>query len=441
MVVQRRTKCKGPRVWIPSGIDVEQFGLRADGARWLLGTIFRKNMYGQCDAEDFARLDSRILSDVLGKRAWPVLRDGLVKSDVVETSPHVAGLRCRGYRLAEIGDEDPQRWLLVEPGLVERLHKRRVEYQRAQDARLLPVHYRLRDIQKLLTVTDDIDMAIDGLPNVRTRAIQRALVSAIREQRPGFTVGTTGRVFDGITGMKRELRQYVRLDGDPIRGVDIRSAQPALLAELLRGTKQAADIKYPSTELKGVSTCSMYLLLSVSFSRLQVDQCHPTWLFQFFERLPLLGRLLESDVDDFCDAVHAGRLYETLLALCDEAGVKIASKWDRRDWAKRQFVAQILNATPADRYRPLLRAVRQRWPSLVQFIWAVNAKSRALVRVLQRCESALVIENVAKRLVPRIPVVPVHDAIYCRASDIGIVRAVFTETFDELRLPFQTKDE
>jgi hypothetical protein len=108
-------------------------------------------------------------------------------------------------------------------------------------------------------------MAIDGLPNVRTRAIQRALVSAIREQRPGFTVGTTGRVFDGITGMKRELRQYVRLDGDPIRGVDIRSAQPALLAELLRGTKQAADIKYPSTELKGVSTCSMYLLLSVSF--------------------------------------------------------------------------------------------------------------------------------------------------------------------------------
>ena len=48
-----------------------------------------------------------------------------------------------------------------------------------------------------------------------------------------MTIGSTGRVFGSVAGVKRTIRQYLRLDGQPISGVDIRASQPSLLANVL----------------------------------------------------------------------------------------------------------------------------------------------------------------------------------------------------------------
>ena len=65
----------------------------------------------------------------------------------------------------------------------------------------------------------------------------------------------------------------------------------------------------------------------------------------------------------------------------------------------------------------------------------------ALIRLLQRMESWLVIETVAPRLVGRIPLLTLHDAIYSRRPDVATVADAFDEVFDQLGFRMALKCE
>jgi hypothetical protein len=60
------------------------------------------------------------------------------------------------------------------------------------------------------------------------------LVEHIRNHQFHFSVGKTGRCFNAITSLKRNLRSCLRLEGEPVGGVDIVSAQPSLLVVLMQ---------------------------------------------------------------------------------------------------------------------------------------------------------------------------------------------------------------
>jgi hypothetical protein len=55
-----------------------------------------------------------------------------------------------------------------------------------------------------------------------------------------------------------------------------------------------------------------------------------------------------------------------------------------------------------------------------------------LIRRLQRLESWLVVETVAPRLVGRVPVVTLHDAIFSTRHCLATVEAAFNEVFAEI---------
>jgi hypothetical protein len=70
---------------------------------------------------------------------------------------------------------------------------------------------------------------------------------------------------------------------------------------------------------------------------------------------------------------------------------------------------------------------------------SVHAK---LIRILQRMESALVIENACPALLESgIPCVPLHDAVFCRASDANRAETIFLDVFRRsgVRLPVKRK--
>ena len=80
-----------------------------------------------------------------------------------------------------------------------------------------------------LTIDPAADTILATLPE-HTRLCQDVLVSRVRHREFPFSVSSTGRAFNSVTGLKRELRPTLRLGGEPIGGVDIVCAQPALLA-------------------------------------------------------------------------------------------------------------------------------------------------------------------------------------------------------------------
>jgi hypothetical protein len=76
-------------------------------------------------------------------------------------------------------------------------------------------------------------------------------------------------------------------------------------------------------------------------------------------------------------------------------------------------------------------AFRNWFPSLWRFVKQINSKDHAtLIRLLQKFESWLVVETIAPRLV--IPVVTLHDAIFCACDDIPVLEAGFKEVFEEI---------
>jgi len=88
------------------------------------------------------------------------------------------------------------------------------------------------------------------------------------------------------------------------------------------------------------------------------------------------------------------------------------------------------------------QAFRMLFPGVHAFIRAVNRRDHGeLIRHLQRLESWLVVEQVAPRLVGRVPCVTLHDAIYSTLRSLTAVEATFEEVFDEIGIHLKLKRE
>ena len=240
-----------PRSFDPCEFLPARLLTRADDARWLISTILTKTANRDTDVWGLVRLDSRILRRVMYKHDSPDIIRALERGGAIETAAYCAGVKCKGYRLAKryLGDRCV-RIPVVDPRLLERINRER-QRQNAEEwqARWLPIHYRLSDEQRNLTIADDADVILAGLPT-HTRLCQDVLVSNIRRGEFRLTVGTTRRVFNAITGLKSELRSALRIGGEPLGSVDIKCAQPGLLAMILtqatppNGPKSRATYKH-----------------------------------------------------------------------------------------------------------------------------------------------------------------------------------------------------
>jgi hypothetical protein len=95
------------------------------------------------------------------------------------------------------------------------------------------------------------------------------------------------------------------------------------------------------------------------------------------------------------------------------------------------------------RYTPVVEsAFRAAFPTVLRIIRAVNRDDHGeLIRLLQRAESWLVIEQVAPRLLGKVRVVTLHDAIYSKRPDVGTVADAFREVFEELGFEMALKED
>jgi len=261
----------------------------------------------------------------------------------------------------------------------------------------LPIHDQLDAIQQQLTIVGDADEVIATL---RPEAIlcQDILVGRIRSAEHSFTVANSGRVFNSITSLKRELRPCLRLAGEPLGCVDIREAQPALLAMIM--TQDS-----PSNGWKG---CATYRVSRGGG-----------------------GGGGGADVLDFCSLVSEGSFYKKLGELTGTD----------RPYAKKRFLVDVL-AKKGGYQSKHEDAFRQRFPSVWNYIRSVNQKDHGeLIRRLQRAEADFVIHSVAPRLVGRIPVLSLHDALYGRLGDLDDIEQAFHDAITQAGFSMAFKRE
>ena len=198
---------------LPATFDASDFlrgrlQLRADDARWMVSTIVRKLANRDTDPWGLVRLHWSVLARVMRRNTLRAVVEALEGGGAIETTGYYTGVKCRGFRLTKryLGDRSV-RVPVTDPWLLARIEAERCrEKTTEQQTRWLPVHDALADEQQRVTITREADDILDTLPE-HTRLCQHVLVCNIRSRRLRFSVSSTGRVFNAITGLKRELRR------------------------------------------------------------------------------------------------------------------------------------------------------------------------------------------------------------------------------------------
>jgi hypothetical protein len=383
---------------LPKSFDPLEFlsnPMDADVARYLISTIVRKLAYRIVDPWKWVRLHSDILHRVMGRRYAAIIRD--LEKGVIETAPYYAGVKAKGYRLAKsyLSDRHIRR-PATDPCLIDRIERERAK-QSEQEKResWKPIHSVLRLEQQHVTITEGAENVLDQLPS-HTRLCQDVLVGNLRRRRLPFTVCSTGRVFNAVTGLKRELRNHLRIDDRQLGSLDIRASQPSLLA--------------------------------LALGQGRTDTGHP---LTYMSNTLLPRERGKIDCDEYVNLALSGGLYEHLMSLTgmDRAIVKerfIIDVLAKKGWYKSEVE----------------RVFREEFPDVHAVIRHINRDDHGtLIRFLQRMESWLVIEKVSPRLVGRTPFVTLHDAIFAPQETLDEVDNAFQQTFAEIGFSLRLKRE
>lgn len=393
-----------PASFQPADVLPMELSTYSDDCRWLVSTVLQKTAARDLDDWGCVRLDSRVLRRVMRKSVQPRIVRALVDHAVLELAPHRQGVRCQGYRIHRrfLGD-DVRRVPCRDPRLLDRILRERDRQIADEQSGWKPIHHLLNREQAGLTITSEADHLLMSLPD-HTRLSQGVLVDRIRRQEFSFSVGSTGRVFNSISGLKRCLRACVRLHGQPLGSVDLVNSQPALLGVLLAQ-------QYPTIRPKTRATYkrepppALDKAHSSPCPESAPPPCSPP-----------------PDVAQFCRLVSAGHLYDHLVA---RTGLP-------RDTVKLLAMRDLLAKRGG--YPSEFEAVfRAEFPTVHRYIRQVNQGDHArLIRALQSQEAELVLHRVAPLLLGRVPTISLHDCLYSRRVDVPELVKAFEAVFREL---------
>jgi len=234
------------------------------------------------------------------------------------------------------------------------------------------------------------------------------MASAMRIERGDFFYSidsTEGRFHSNITNMKRELRQYLRINGKPLTNIDIKNSQPYLSTIILT---------YPSKVA--------WLTKNPAFSML----------------LQSLKVSLNEDVKNYISLVASGMFYEFLIQEFSKEGLIFT-----RDETKIQVLRILFacNRLPKDEINRKARQVFiNRFPTVHRIFSKVRGRdqgskfenSNRFAILLASIESYLLLNVIVKRInkeLPKVIVMTIHDSIMTGilTDDVEAVRKIMTD--------------
>ncbi|MBK9221919.1 MAG: hypothetical protein IPO16_07310 [Saprospiraceae bacterium] len=221
---------------------------------------------------------------------------------------------------------------------------------------------------------------------------------------------TSFRLHTSAISVKKELRIFFRINGQPLVSCDIKNSQPTFsLRFFLKPTESTPIIDHYICSYKGTALESSYKELHNMLVRYR-------------------RKKLEQTTLNYIDLVSSGKLYEFFA----EELRKLTDKDWSREAAKRA-VFDVLFCPPKFKSLPGRKVFEKHFPEVIKFFSLINqgytmtksqrAKYKSqlgknpenyLARILQRTESQVVLDIICKELKskhPHIPLIPLHDGI------------------------------
>jgi hypothetical protein len=380
-----------------------------DAARWLLNTIYYKRLLRNYSPEDFVNLHSTLLGMVMGKWNYvkPV-REALEKHQLIECDhTWIRDVKSLGYRLGPALEGD--KWVhykSTNKRFLKRVQKFR-EYIRNPSGFTLPVHQHLANWVNRVVLPRDIQLVFPEekaekaeLANHQVELIWGKLIQVL--------VCDYGRFHSNFTGLCREVRAFLQVDGQKLHEIDVVNSQPYFLGLLLLE----------------VSLCghSVPILLRKRGGERDLPYVCP---LEGKERLP-------RDLKDFLQDTAEGIFYERFLR----------DSTHTRDQLKPKVFQILYGDRHVMEHSTLTDAFRSLYPTVFEMTKTLKKEKgyEWVGRELQRRESRLVINGVCDILrtdYPDVPVVTIHDSLLTTEPNLPLINQLLQDQFS--RFPYPPK--
>lgn len=436
------------RLYNPEGFDPREYlpadlWRHADSVRYFVHTLHQQRFMYRRDPDDFIEVKAAyMLPFFTGKTAYRPVLDALLGAGVLECDRHyVEGRKSLGYRLGPGWRGVPFRSVRVtNPALVRKVLAKRDE-QRGRVT--TDVHLYLRGWVERLDF--DYEGAVAHAARTGLEGYEPA-VEALRDKEWFFTHCDYGRVHHNVSSLKTDFRRFLTCGGRPLVNLDIANSQPLLLSVVLINHFLSGSGLSSLYSWEVENPNLYYEFLPTAFSQQEPSQSHSTQHVPL--RLPklitkgyradawkdttarLTGVGLPEDALLYVELTQRGLLYEHLMA---EEGVPPG----KRSEFKKSFFGGVLfcQNRPITRQAKLFQA---HFPSVYDVVFELKASDyRRLAHVLQRTESSLVINRVARRCMSELPgvcVVTIHDSVLTTPDGAGPVRRIMAEEFGKVGL-------
>jgi hypothetical protein len=373
------------------------------------------------------------------KHYWRYLEyyesNGILRSD----NHFIKWEKSRGYRIApaylsKSKQEIPVQRITLKRKLYQDLQQRRLERAQTVDQYhyltkwfnsnlqidALAARGEAKKIYKIKNLEGTVRGKIKGWGKIKFKRF-KAYQSIERISNKDFYYSvdnTVGRFHSNLTNLKKDLRKYLTYEGKPLAIVDIANAQPLFSALLLK-----KEFYMGETELNWKK------IVSLSSNLYSTSQLHKltTSLLTYITLQLSSERQAQSSFQEYLESVQAGTFYEIAHQKMFPGQhfnkKKVKEAVFITFFSDNHFIGQ-WDAQPK-------KLFAQTYPDVYWLFKRIKRGNHALLALLlQRIESYIIVETVARRIAterPELPIYTIHDGIATLKGEEHYVKRIMQE--------------
>ena len=227
-----------------------------------------------------------------------------------------------------------------------------------------------------------------------------------------------GRFHSNLTGLKKELRNYITYDGKRLVNLDIKNSQPLLSGVLLK----------PKFYERGefFNIWSIKSLDSLLNNKLYILQHSIPSILNSIMLGESAESLIHKEFQEYLGITQSGNFYEAITPVLYPGERK-----DRQDIKTDVYIIFFSKNKCGRRLKKNKMPFKKYFPTIYAIFNALKKHNqKVLSHILQRIESHIVIEKATRRIAeerPELPIFTIHDSIATTVGDEEYVESVLKE--------------
>lgn len=421
---------------------------------YILNTIISLSVQKRYDDRDFYPVDSQILNEVCGKSYTEAI-SLLIKHEVIDSDDsYIVGEKVKGYRLiGEYAGAGIKYRELNDRTMREKFLFRKREKEEGNDKALMTIPYIVKwfDKDRLKIDEEKCHQFIEFYGNTMrqkfkqsetnnykdrfvnnriTQKMNNAITSVSNFAIGEFKLtraGKDNRLHNPVAGIKKELRSFISFDGQPLIGVDITASQPYLFTTLL-------DPRFYKNDHESVTLKSVYPELnSLIQDTGRLGNLKDIIIYGNNKKLPgnELVNIFGFEKNDWTKD-----FYTFLMDEVERVNPSDKKRFFPNRLATKMKMMLILYDKKGGK-RDYFKAFEQIFPvegRLIAFFNSIEGDNYLPI-LLQRIESALVLDEICNNIAiqyPDVPLLPAHDCIYTISKFVEIVEREMIATLTKI---------